>query len=247
MEGREHDLPAVQAALEKRWKELVAKYEVEKKKDPEFALPPDESLLPRPAPKRIWQQGEGRWHVDAPVAVVEDRVLAASAYLDDEKAGERALVCLKAADGAVLWKTPLKLNPWAGPTVGPYVLVGCSSIRLEPKAIAGAKGEVVAIELDTGKVKWRKEVPGGVLSSVVVKAGIAFFKVRAWDAFTGHGPTTPKRHSSPVRPSPRTRFTQPTSKELSMRSISPTEKGSGRWTSAQTPQPRRLGWFTARR
>src|SRR5260370_6413482 len=175
LEGREHDLPAVQAALEKRWKEVVAKYEVEKKKDPEFALPPDESLLPRPAPKRIWQQGEGRWHVDAPVAVVEDRVLAASAYLDDEKAGERALVCLKAADGAVLWKTPLKLNPWAGPTVGPYVLVGCSSIRLEPKAIAGAKGEVVAIELDTGKVKWRKEGPGGVLSTVVVKAGMSFF------------------------------------------------------------------------
>ena len=69
-------------------------------------------------------------------------------------------------------------------------MVGCSSIRLEPKAIAGARGEVVAIELDTGKVKWRKEVPGGVLSSVAVKAGMAIFtasdgKVRAWDAFTG--------------------------------------------------------------
>src|SRR5262249_5113056 len=99
-------------------------------------------------------------------------------------------LCLKASDGAVLWKTPLKLNPWAGPTVGPYVLVGCSSIRLDPKAVAGAKGEVVAIELETGKVKWRKEVPGGVLSSVAVKAGLAIFtstdgKVRAWDVFTG--------------------------------------------------------------
>jgi outer membrane protein assembly factor BamB len=70
------------------------------------------------------------------------------------------------------------------------VLVGCSSIRLGPKAIPGAKGEVVAVELDTGKVRWRKEVPGGVLSSVAVKAGLAVFtatdgKVRAWDAFTG--------------------------------------------------------------
>src|SRR5262249_37430158 len=41
-----------------------------------------------------------------------------------------------------------------------------------------------------GKVKWRKAVPGGVLSSVAVKAGLAIFtatdgKVRAWDAFTG--------------------------------------------------------------
>ena len=48
----------------------------------------------------------------------------------------------------------------------------------------------MAVELDTGAVKWRKEVPGGVLSSVAVKAGLAIFtatdgKVRAWDAFTG--------------------------------------------------------------
>jgi glucose dehydrogenase len=117
-------------------------------------------------------------------------VLAASAYLDDEKAGERALVCLKAGDGSLVWKAALKLNPWAGPTVGPYVLVGCSSIRLDPKAVPGATGEVVAVELDTGKVKWRKGVPGGVLASVAVKAGLAIFtatdgKVRAWDAFTG--------------------------------------------------------------
>src|SRR5262249_33728432 len=39
-------------------------------------------------------------------------------------------------------------------------------------------------------IKWRKEVPGGVLSSVAVKSGLAIFtatdgKVRAWDAFTG--------------------------------------------------------------
>jgi outer membrane protein assembly factor BamB len=189
-EGKEQDLAAVGAALEQRWKELLARYEAEKKKDPQFALPPDEEMLPRPAPRRLWQQGQDRWHVDAPVAAVEDRVLAASAYLDEEKSGERALVCLKAGDGEVLWKTPLALNPWAGPTVGPYVLVGCSSIRLDPRAVPGARGEVVAVELDTGKVRWRREVPGGVLSSVAVKAGLAVFtatdgKVRAWDAFTG--------------------------------------------------------------
>jgi outer membrane protein assembly factor BamB len=74
--------------------------------------------------------------------------------------------------------------------VGPYVLVGCSSIRLDAKAVAGATGEVVAVELDSGAVKWRKDVPGGVLSSVAVRAGLAVFtatdgKVRAWDAFSG--------------------------------------------------------------
>jgi outer membrane protein assembly factor BamB len=190
LDGKEHDLTSVQTALEKHWKDLLAKYELEKKQDPQFALPPNEAMLPRPTPKRIWQEGQDRWHIDAPVAVVEDRVLAASAHLDDEKTGECALLCLKGDDGSVLWKTPLKLNPWAGPTVGPYVLVGCSSIRLDPKAVAGAKGEIVAVELDTGKVKWRKDVPGGVLASVAVKAGLAIFtatdgKVRAWDAFTG--------------------------------------------------------------
>jgi outer membrane protein assembly factor BamB len=189
-EGKEQDLVAVQVVLEQRWKDLLAKYEVEKQKDPQFALPPDESMLPRPTPRRLWQQGKDKWHVDAPVAVVEEYVLAASAYLDDEKTGERALVCLKAKDGTVLWKILLRLNPWAGPTVGPYVLVGCSSIRLDPQAIAGARGEVVAIELDTGAVKWRKNVPGGVLSSIAVRQGLAIFtatdsKVRAWDAHTG--------------------------------------------------------------
>src|SRR5207237_8292380 len=119
---------------EHRWKELLAKYEAEKKKDPRSAVPPDEGMLPRPAPKRVWQQGQDRWHVDAPVAVAEDRVLAASAYLDDEKTGERALVCLRAGDGEAGWQAPLTLNPWAGPTVGPSVVAGGSSLRLDQKA-----------------------------------------------------------------------------------------------------------------
>src|SRR5262249_41023347 len=99
-------------------------------------------------------------------------------------------ICLKAKDGEIVWKVPLKLNPWAGPTVGPYVLVGCSSIRLDSKGVEGATGEVVAVELDTGKVKWRRDVPGGGLSAIAVREGLAIFtatdgKVRAWDALTG--------------------------------------------------------------
>jgi hypothetical protein len=189
LDGQEHDIQYIQGVLERRWQELLARYEAEKKKDPQAARPPDESMLPRPAPRRAWQQGEDRWHVDAPVALAEDCVLAASSSLDDG-AGERALVCVNAGDGAVRWKTPLGLNPWAGPTVGPFALVGCSSIHPDPRAVPGARGEVVAVELDTGKVRWRGEVPGGVLASVAVKAGLAIFtatdgRVRAWDAFTG--------------------------------------------------------------
>src|SRR5262249_47036195 len=55
-EGKEQDLAAVPQVLEQRWKELLAKYEVEKKKDPELALPPNLADLPRPTPKRVWQQ-----------------------------------------------------------------------------------------------------------------------------------------------------------------------------------------------
>jgi outer membrane protein assembly factor BamB len=148
-------------------------------------------MLPRPAPRKVWQQGQDKWHIDAPVAVAGDLVLAASAYLDDEKIGDRTLYGLDARDGSVRWKQGLRLNPWAGPTVaGDLVLVGCSSVRFDPKVLDGARGEVVAVDRKSGQVKWNKEIPGGVVSSVAVKDGLAIFtatdgKVRALDAATG--------------------------------------------------------------
>ena len=127
-------LPAVQKILDAKWKDLVAKYEADKKKDPDFAIPPSDDSLPKPAPKRLWQQGQEKWHVDAPLAVVGQRVLAASSFLDDERIGDRTLYCLQASDGAVMWKTSLRLNPWSGPSVaGNLVLIGGSSIRFDPK------------------------------------------------------------------------------------------------------------------
>ncbi|HMF14490.1 MAG TPA: PQQ-binding-like beta-propeller repeat protein, partial [Gemmataceae bacterium] len=93
LEGKEMDLAAIQKILETRWAELLAKFEEDKKKDADFAVPPTEDQLPKPAPVKVWQRGQDKWHVDAPVAVAGDRVLVASAYLDDEKVGERALFC----------------------------------------------------------------------------------------------------------------------------------------------------------
>jgi len=191
LEGKTRDLGTVKTLLDRQWKLLVAKYEREKRADPALAIPPSEESLSKPAPVKIWQKGQGTWHVDAPVAVVGGRVLAASAYIDEEKVGKRALVCLSAADGNVVWEAPLKINPWAGPTVaGNLVIVGCSNIRFDTKQTKDAKGEVVALDLASGKVKWRKEVPGGVLSPVAVKNDLAVFtatdgKVRAWKAATG--------------------------------------------------------------
>jgi len=108
-----------------------------------------------------------------------------------EQSGVRALQCLKVGDGSVVWKTPLKFNPWAGPTVaGDLVLVGCSSVRLEPKDVGKAQGEVIAVSLTDGSVKWRKELPAGVVSAVAVKDQLAVFtatdgRVRAWDIANG--------------------------------------------------------------
>lgn len=191
LEGKERDAAEVQRILDQRWKELLARYEEEKKKDPDFAVPPNEDLLPKPTPKMLWQRGKDQWHVDASVAVVNGRVFAASSYLDDEKIGERKLLCLQADDGTVVWQQPLRFNPWAGPTVaGDLVLVGSSSIRFDPKLIPQGKGEVAAFDAVSGKLRWQRELPGGVVSPVVFSDGLAVFTatdgvVRAYDAATG--------------------------------------------------------------
>lgn len=191
LDGQPQDLPTVQKLIDQRWAEMVAKYEEAKKKDPDFAIPPNENTLPKPQPKLVWQQGKGTLHVDASVAVAGDRLLAASAFIDDDKVGKRALVCLNANDGNPMWEVPLPINPWAGPTVaGNIVIVGCSSIRFDRKLIKGAKGEIVAIQLENGQVKWRKELPGGILSAVAVSGELAVAAVtdgtvRAWSIADG--------------------------------------------------------------
>jgi outer membrane protein assembly factor BamB len=187
LEGKEMDLKAVQKILETRWHELLARYAEEKKKDPDFAVPPGEDQLPKPAPVKVWQQGAGRWHVDAPVTVAGGRVLVASAFLDKEKLGDRALYALDARTGAVRWRTPLALNPWGGPSVaGDTIVVSGSSIGYDPRALAGARGEVAAFRLADGRPKWRKELKGGVVGCVAIAEGLAVAtatdgKVRAFD------------------------------------------------------------------
>jgi outer membrane protein assembly factor BamB len=193
LDGKETDAAEVARVIAEKWKQLQAKYEQDKKKDPDFAIPPSEESLPKPAPKVLWQQGgNGAWHVDSPLAVADGgNVLVASAHLDTENSGERGLFCLAAADGNRRWKADLKYNPWGGPSVfGDTVVVGCSSIRFDPKEIAGAKGEVVALALADGAVRWRKEVAGAVVSPVAIAGGLAICtatdkRVRAFDLKTG--------------------------------------------------------------
>jgi outer membrane protein assembly factor BamB len=191
LEGKAMDLAMVQKVIAKRWQELQAKYEEEKKKDPMFAVPPNEDQLPRASPMRLWQQGAEKWHVDAPVSVVGDKVLVCSAFLTLEKEGDRALYCLDAATGKVVWRTPLKLNPWGGASVdGTSIVVTGSSIGYDTKVLKGAKGLIAAFNLADGKEKWSKDITGGVVSCAALADGAAIVtatdgKVRAFDVATG--------------------------------------------------------------
>jgi outer membrane protein assembly factor BamB len=191
LDGKEMSVAAVAKVIEAKAAEVRKKYEEAlKKKDP-FAVPPTDDDLPRPAPVLLWQQGKGKWHVDAPVALAGERLLVASAFLDKERVGERALFCLDAKTGKQLWKAPLAINPWGGPAVsGNLVVVSGSTIGYDPKAVKGAKGVVAAFDLASGAEKWRKEVPGGVPACVALTKDVALAtatdgRVRAYDLTTG--------------------------------------------------------------
>jgi outer membrane protein assembly factor BamB len=191
LDGKEYDLDAVQKLMARRWQELLAKYEDEKKKDPDFAVPPTEEQLPKPTPRIAWQQGRDRWHIDAPIALAGERVLAASAFLDREKIGDRALLCLEAKTGELRWRTPLAVNPWGGPSVaGDLVVLGGSTIGFEPSAIRGAKGTIAAFGMSDGRAKWQRDLPGGVVSCVALVKDMAVATatdghVYAFDVATG--------------------------------------------------------------
>jgi outer membrane protein assembly factor BamB len=178
LDGKEMTLAELRPIMEQKWGELMAKYEEQKKTDPDFAVPPGDESLPKATPVKLWQQGEKQWHVDAPLALTKDRIIVCSAYLDDEKIGKRAVICLDRKSGEMLWERPIDMNPWAGASVeGDIVVVGCSSARFDKNAIAGAKGALVGIDLQRGVIRYVRNMPGGILSSVAIRDGVAFFAV----------------------------------------------------------------------
>lgn len=191
LDGKQMDLSAIEKLLDKKWADLQAKYEEDKKKNPDFAVPPSEDDLPKPAPVLAWQQGKEKWHVDAPVAVAGERVLVASAFLDKEKVGDRALYCLNAKTGDIVWRTSLSVNPWGGPSLsGDLVVVSGSTIGYDPKQLKKARGVIAAYSLSDGKEKWKKDVPAGIVSCVALTKDLALAtatdgKVRAFDLQTG--------------------------------------------------------------
>jgi outer membrane protein assembly factor BamB len=185
LDGKDYDLATIAQMQEMKWKTLQAEYEVDKKKDPDFAIPPSEDQLHKPTPRLVWQQGKGKWHVDAPVLLAGEKLLVSSAFLDKEKVGDRAVHCLNAATGEPLWRAPLTTNPWGGATLGDgIVIVAGSSASYDPKSIATARGEVVALDIEKGTERWKTPIPGGVLGCAAIADDLAIFtatdgKVRA--------------------------------------------------------------------
>jgi outer membrane protein assembly factor BamB len=191
LDGKDTTSEQVQAENALLWAAKMRKYEEEKLKDPDFAIPPTDDDLKKPEPRRIWQVGHGQagqpqWHVDSELNLTGDNLLVASSFLDTERLGDRAVFCLDASTGQTRWRSPLTFNPWAGATpVGTLILCGSSSIRFDPLEIPKAQGEVSALKLADGSVVWKKALPGGVLSAVAVSADLAVFtatdgKVRCW-------------------------------------------------------------------
>jgi outer membrane protein assembly factor BamB len=177
---------------EAKWKELTAAYETARARKDDFAIPPDDSQLLKFAPKKMWQKGADRWHVDAPLNLTGDLLLVPTSYLDQEKVGERAIYALNATTGETTWKRELTFNPWGGATVaGDRVIVPGSSIGYYLKQLRGARGDVTAIDLKTGEVRWRKEITaGGVVGCIAVADGLAVCtatdgKVRAYRVADG--------------------------------------------------------------
>jgi outer membrane protein assembly factor BamB len=197
MDGKDYDVskPADAQTIENvrktAWQKMQTVFEEEKKKDPDLAVPPSEDKLPKPAPKLLWQQGKDKWHVDAAVTVAGGSVFAASAFLDAEKEGDRAIFCLDAKTGDTRWRKPLPINPWGGVSVADdLAVVCCSSINYDMKSLKGAKGLVAAFDAKTGEERWSKEVKGGVVSCAAIADGAVYCtatdgKVRSFDLKTG--------------------------------------------------------------
>jgi outer membrane protein assembly factor BamB len=69
-------------------------------------------------------------------------------------------------------------------------MVVTSSIRLDPKTLKGAKGEILVLKLDDGSVVWRKDVTGGIVAPPIVCGDNVLFtasdgKLRAWNRADG--------------------------------------------------------------
>ena len=174
-----------------------------------FAVPPSEDQLPQAGPGAALAAGQGQVARGRPGGGGR-RPRAGGVGLPRQGKGRRPRPVLPRRQDRRhrAGGQPLKINPWGGPSVQRQDGRGQRQHhRLRPQGAQGRQGRVVAaFDLDDGKEKWHKEVPGR--RRVVRRPDRRRWrvvtatdgKVRAFDLATRRaraGTTTPRRRSSP--------------------------------------------------
>ncbi len=97
--------------------DLEKKYEEQKAKKDDFAIPPDDSQLLKFAEEGVAEgrRESGTWtpRSTSPATTL----LVPTSFLDKEKVGERATQPAERRNGDTAWKKELTYNPWGGATV----------------------------------------------------------------------------------------------------------------------------------
>ena len=128
--------------------------------------------------KQRWHYREDR-HVDATVAVHEDRVYATSGI--SRRYPQSAVFCLDLQDGRRIWETPTDLPAWGSPMLaGAALVVGLGNGRLAKSAEPPAQpaGAALCLAAEDGRVRWRLDVPDGVMARPLIHEERVYFGCR---------------------------------------------------------------------
>ena len=202
-------------ASTEKWKELQAKYEEDKKKDPDFAVPPTEDQLPKAdadASSGSRARRSGTSMPRSPSSAT--RCWSRSAFLDKEKVGDRALYCLDATTGKALWRSAADAQP-LGRAVGRrrHRRRHRQQHRLRPQGAQGRQGRRRrASTWPTARRSGTRTCPAASSACAALADGTGRrhrdrrqgARLRPGKTASGAGSTTPRRRSSPRRPSPAT-------------------------------------------
>lgn len=136
--------------------------------------------------KKLWQfppdPGKGRLlrFGAGPLAVPGGKLYAGTGVDRNRKddPGETALLCLEAATGKLVWKVSVDLPSWGAPVLsGDDVFFGIGNGDIFDDAPAPA-GAMLCLDAATGKIRWRTDVPNGILDKPAVDRERVYFGCR---------------------------------------------------------------------
>lgn len=107
--------------------------------------------------KVIWHQPVG--HIDSTPLVAGDRLYAAAQ--PDEAVMQSVFFGMRAADGKILFETPLPGQPWGRPQLskdGRYVVTSTGQGQIGVKRDTD-KGWAMSLDAQSGKLRWQTDLP----------------------------------------------------------------------------------------